>query len=189
MTQDEAAIQARRKRRWGQTASVFIAALLAAALALSFSAGSASAQNDTSNDGTDEQQADDGSSDDDDDDDDDSHDCDRDRDRDGKGRRGANIDTLTEVLGIDAAELRTQLKAGSTIAEVAAANDVAVDDVIDALVAAATARAAEHDKEVDADELTEKFTSLVNGERPDRGAHGGERGLRGRWHRSGAMSS
>ena len=97
-------------------------------------------------------------------------------------------DTLTDVLGIDASELRTELKAGSAIAEIAEANDVAVDDVIDALVAAAQQRAAEHGKEVDADELTEKFTVLVNGAKPDRSDHDVKRGLRGRWHRHGTAS-
>ena len=165
----------RRTRRWSLIA-VALATLLAAVVTASLSAGPASAQS-TETDGTDSQESSDGDS-------TDSHDCDHEP----KGRRGAMTDTLTEVLGIDASELRTELEAGSTIAEIAEANDVAVDDVIDALVAAAQERAAEHDKEVDADELTEKFTALVNGKKPDRGDHEVKRGLRGRWHRHGATS-
>ena len=114
----------RRTRRWSLIA-VALATLLAAVVTASLSAGPASAQS-TETDGTDSQESSDGDS-------TDSHDCDHEP----KGRRGAMTDTLTEVLGIDASELRTELEAGSTIAEIAEANDVAVDDVIDALVAAA----------------------------------------------------
>ena len=165
----------RRKRRWSFIAAA-LATLLAAVVTVSLSAGPASAQT-IEADGTDtEANSDDNST--------DSHDCDHGP----KGRRGAMTDTLAEVLGIDAEELRTERKAGSTIAEIAEANDVAVADVIDALVAAAQERAAEHDKQVDADELTEKFTALVNGEKRDRSDHEVRRGLRGRWHGRGAAT-
>ena len=190
MTQDEAEVQARRKRRRSQTASVLIAALLAAALALSFSTGSASAQSNTSNEGTDEPQADDGSNDDgsgeNDSDDDSDSTCDRDgTHRGGKFGRFGSSDVLTEVLGIEAETLRTKLQEGSSLADIAAEQEVEVSDVVDALVTAISERAAEHDREIDTDELTTKITAFVNGERPERPE--GEDGRRGRrgLHRGG----
>ena len=186
MTQDEAEVQARRKRRRSQTASVLIAALLAAALALSFSAGSASAQSNTSNEDTDEPQADDGSNDDGFGEDDSDSTCDRDgTHRGGKFGRFGSSDVLTEVLGIEAETLRTKLQEGSSLADIAAEQEVEVSDVVDALVTAISERAAEHDREIDTDELTTKITAFVNGERPERPE--GEDGRRGRrgLHRGG----
>ncbi len=47
-------------------------------------------------------------------------------------RGGCNNEAAAEAIGIDEADLRTQLEEGATIAEVAEANGVAVDTVIDA---------------------------------------------------------
>jgi hypothetical protein len=95
--------------------------------------------------------------------------------RPGHGPRflGARLEAAAEAIGITADELRTALEDGSTIAEVAEANGVDVQTVIDALVAEATARieAAVADGSLDAqraDELqanlVERITAHVNGE-------------------------
>jgi chorismate mutase len=54
--------------------------------------------------------------------------------------RAAAIRTAAEAIGIDADELRAALRDGQTIAQVAEANGVDPQDVIDALVAQATER-------------------------------------------------
>jgi polyhydroxyalkanoate synthesis regulator phasin len=94
----------------------------------------------------------------------------------GRGERVlASVDVLTDVLGIDAEELRDQLREGSTIAEIAEASGVAVDAVVDALVTEAQERLdqAVEDGRLDADraaelsaELTDRVTAHVNGEHP-----------------------
>lgn len=62
--------------------------------------------------------------------------------------RAAAIRTAAEAIGIDADELRAALRDGQTIAQVAEANGVDPQDVIDALVAQAT----------------ERITKVVNGD-------------------------
>jgi chorismate mutase len=62
--------------------------------------------------------------------------------------RAAAIRTAAEAIGIDADELRIALRDGQTIAQVAEANGVDPQDVIDALVAQAT----------------ERITKVVNGD-------------------------
>lgn len=106
-----------------------------------------------------------------------------------RGRRHhlleAGIDVAAEAIGITEQELVEQLRDGSTIAEVAEANGVDVQTVIDALVAAATERidAAVESGDLDADRaeelkanLVERVTDRVNHEgfphRPFRGAPG-----------------
>ena len=63
-------------------------------------------------------------------------------------RRSAAIRATAEVIGIDATELRDALRDGQTIAQVAEANGVDPQDVIDALVARST----------------ERITKVVNGD-------------------------
>jgi hypothetical protein len=93
--------------------------------------------------------------------------------------RGPGLDAVADAIGITEDELRTALQDGSTIAEVAAANDVDVQTVIDALVADATAHIDEEVAEGDLTEeeaaerkanLVERITARVNGERPERPA-------------------
>jgi hypothetical protein len=83
--------------------------------------------------------------------------------------------TLPDLLGVDATELRTQLRAGGTVAELAEANGVAVDDLISTLVAEATERleAAVTDGKITQEqadtaltEMTQHVTDMVNGEAP-----------------------
>ena len=82
-------------------------------------------------------------------------------------------EALTEVLGIERDELRAALADGQTIAEVAEANGVAVDDVIAALVAEAEeridravedGRLTEEEAAEKRAEATERITALVDGE-------------------------
>ncbi len=86
------------------------------------------------------------------------------------------LEAAAEAIGISVGDLRTALRDGSTVAEVAAAHDVDVDAVIEALVADATARIDEAvaDGRLDADRaeelkanLDERITAHVNGERPE----------------------
>ncbi len=65
-------------------------------------------------------------------------------------RGGMHLDTAAEVLGLTVDELRTELQGGATLAEVAEAQNVEVDVLIDALV----------------DDARERITAMVNGERP-----------------------
>lgn len=92
--------------------------------------------------------------------------------------RGVASEALTDLLGIDGEELRTQLRAGATLAEIAAAQKVDVQLVIDELVAEVTERvdnAVENGRidQAEADEkLAEaeaKITDMVNNGRPERG--------------------
>lgn len=99
---------------------------------------------------------------------------------------GFGSEVLSEVLGIEPEELREQLRDGQTVAEIAAANGVEVQAVVDALVAHQAERLAEavEDGRLDADraaeiesELAERVTDAVNGEGPlGGGRHGGPRG-------------
>lgn len=87
-------------------------------------------------------------------------------DRGDRGRRGpgkfARSEVLTDLLGIDAAELREQLRSGSTLAEVAAANGVETSVLIDALVAQAEERmdAAVEAERITAEEAAEKLAEI-----------------------------
>jgi hypothetical protein len=95
----------------------------------------------------------------------------------GPGGRGPGLGVAATALGIDAEALRTQLEGGATIAEVAAAGDVDVQTVIDAIVADMESHLAEavtdgRLTQAEADErsadATERATALVNGEAPVR---------------------
>lgn len=108
----------------------------------------------------------------------------------GGGRHGGpRLDAAADALGITEEELITALRDGQSIADVAAAQGLDVQVVIDALVAEAQAHIAEEvgegdltQEEADARlaELTERVTARVNGERPERPEGGfGMRGPRG----------
>ncbi|MDP1821585.1 MAG: hypothetical protein Q8K58_17060 [Acidimicrobiales bacterium] len=91
--------------------------------------------------------------------------------RHGHGPRGERLATVAEAIGITADELRTELEAGKSIAQVAADRDVDVQTVIDALVAEGRARL-----EAMLAELPERATELVNREGlPERHGRGGHR--------------
>ena len=92
--------------------------------------------------------------------------------------RGVASEALTDLLGIDGEELRTQLRAGATLAEIAAEQGVEVQAVVDELVAEVTERVdnAVENGRIDQAEAAEKLaeaeariTDMVNNGRPERG--------------------
>ena len=94
------------------------------------------------------------------------------------GAAGVASEALTDLLGIDADELRTQLRDGATLAEIAKANNVEVQAVVDELVGELQERldnAVENGRidQAEADEkaadATAKITDMVNNGRPERG--------------------
>jgi hypothetical protein len=94
----------------------------------------------------------------------------------GRGQRGEHLEAAATALGMTADELRTELQAGKTIAQVAADQGVDVQDVIDALVADVKAHldeevaSGEHTQaEADAKlaEITDRITDRVNNGKPD----------------------
>ncbi|KQV26531.1 hypothetical protein [Yonghaparkia sp. Root332] len=98
--------------------------------------------------------------------------------------RGAAIAIILETLGITVDELRDAREEGLTLAELAEAQGVDVDTLVDALVAAAEEHIAEHVADGDltqeeADErlaeFEERITDRVTGEAPERGD--GDRGM------------
>lgn len=70
-----------------------------------------------------------------------------------RGRRGPDFAVLADVLGLSPEEIRTAVVDGSTIAELAEAQGVAVQDVIDALLDEVRAHLDEH---VAAGDLTQE---------------------------------
>jgi hypothetical protein len=101
--------------------------------------------------------------------------------------RGVKLEVAATAIGITPEELRTALQAGQSLAEVAEANGVAVQTVIDAFVADLKthldARVASGDiTQAEADEklanATERITAMVNGDFPDRPFGPGPRGER-----------
>ena len=102
------------------------------------------------------------------------------------------LDTAAAYLGLTEAALRTELRSGSTLADVAKEKDKSVDGLVNALVAAAKK---DLDAAVDAGKLTqsqadsiaegldERMTALVNGDHPGpfpKGGFGfGHHGFRG----------
>jgi hypothetical protein len=82
---------------------------------------------------------------------------------------GAGLDTAAKALGMSTADLRTALRDGSSIADVAKQKGVDVDKVIDALVAEAKSKLAGHDlpggrtPPTDA-QIRQAITRAVNGQ-------------------------
>jgi uncharacterized protein YidB (DUF937 family) len=90
-----------------------------------------------------------------------------------RGGPRAGLDAAAEALGMEVDELRTALRDGKTIAEVAEERGVDVQAVVDAMVADATERIDQRvaDGDLDADRaaelkegLAERMTDVVNGE-------------------------
>jgi polyhydroxyalkanoate synthesis regulator phasin len=86
------------------------------------------------------------------------------------------LDVVADTIGIEVEALAAELRAGSSIADVADANGVEPQAVIDALVAAgkeridqavADGRVSEEQAEVFRNGLTERVEALVNGESPN----------------------
>ncbi|MEJ7719096.1 MAG: hypothetical protein WKF58_00945 [Ilumatobacteraceae bacterium] len=88
------------------------------------------------------------------------------------GGRGGNHlfldrEAIAELLGIEREELRTRIRDGETIAEIAEAEGLDPQDVIDTLVEEAQANLDER-LERRSENLEERVTDLVNGELRDR---------------------
>ena len=90
--------------------------------------------------------------------------------------RGVASEALTDLLGLDAQELRQQLRDGATLAEIATTQGVEPQAVIDELVAELTERVdnAVEDGRIDQTEADQKLvdaeakiTDMVNNGRPD----------------------
>ncbi|MGH9247147.1 MAG: hypothetical protein ACRD29_23060 [Acidimicrobiales bacterium] len=103
----------------------------------------------------------------------------------GRGGFFVDLDVAAEALGLTADELRDELADGTTIAEVAEAEGVDVQTVIDALVAAATAEIDEAVADLDADDAEELEADLADrlAEFVNEGHRGPGWGGPGRWHR------
>ena len=96
----------------------------------------------------------------------------------GRGGPGMGSEALTGVLGLTAEEIHTQLHDGKTLAEIATAQGVEVQAVVDTLVAELDTRLDEAvaDGRIDQAEADTKLadaetkiTDMVNNGRPDRG--------------------
>lgn len=90
--------------------------------------------------------------------------------------RGVGSEALTDLLGLDAQELRQQVRDGATLAEIATAQGVEPQAVVDELVAEVSERltnAVENGRldQAEADQkladATAKITDMVNNGRPD----------------------
>ncbi len=89
--------------------------------------------------------------------------------RDGEGRRGKgcgkNFEAVAEILGMEADEIRAQLDEGMSLADIAEANDVDPDELVDAMVAAATERI---DEKVAEGDLTDEEAAEKLAEKSER---------------------
>lgn len=97
----------------------------------------------------------------------------------GPGGRGEHLAAAAKALGLTETELKSQLKDGTSLADIAKAEDVSVDTLVKALVAESEERIDEAVKdgkltEAQAAErkknLTEHITDRVNNVRPERTA-------------------
>jgi polyhydroxyalkanoate synthesis regulator phasin len=79
--------------------------------------------------------------------------------------RGFHLETAAEVIGIDVADLGDALRNGQTVAEVAEANSVSVQAVIDALVAEINSHL---DQAVEDGKLTAERADEIRSTAPDR---------------------
>jgi len=104
----------------------------------------------------------------------------------GSAQRAEKCQTLAELVGSDCETMRTELRGGSSLAQIAESNGVDPQTVIDALAVQANERldAAVAAGKLSADEAEEKRAALeswvstrVNEPRSERGA--------GRWHKRG----
>ncbi|MBC7289712.1 MAG: hypothetical protein H5T83_00065 [Actinotalea sp.] len=106
----------------------------------------------------------------------------------GHGERGVALTAAADALGLTTDELRAALADGSTLADVAEEQGVAVEDLVAALVAAAEERIddAVADGRLTAEEAEERTAELTERmtERVESGLGGGERhgGMHGRMH-------
>ncbi len=80
--------------------------------------------------------------------------------------RGTRGQIFTDLLGVSSDEIRAAHSEGSTLVEIAAANGVSEQELVDALVQALVSRAQEHDKVLTTDRLASvraRILDRVNG--------------------------
>ena len=91
-------------------------------------------------------------------------------------RGGKHLEVAAQAIGIEVDALREALRSGQTMAEVAQANGVEVQVVVDAIVAdisaridegVANGRLTQEEADEKKAELPERVTARVNGERPE----------------------
>jgi polyhydroxyalkanoate synthesis regulator phasin len=101
--------------------------------------------------------------------------------RGGFGRIGVALDEAAKALGIDLDELRTELQDGKTLAQIATDHHVDIQQVIDALKAAAKAkldqavkdgRITQEQADSRLTEMTDRLNDLVNQPFPTKGGPG-----------------
>ncbi len=125
-------------------------------------------------------------------------------DRDGKrGHRGGDCgdkhEAIAELLGLSTDEVKAEIEAGNTLADIAEANGVDPQVLVDQLVADATERVeakveegaiSEADAEEKLAAVTERAEDRVNntGEQEDRRGHKGRRGDRAEMNDDGAST-
>lgn len=102
--------------------------------------------------------------------------------------REGKLSPIASLLGMEIDELREAIRGGSTLADVATDQGVAVDDVVDVIVDAKTERIAgavedgritQEQADEKLAELEERVTTRVNEGRPERGDGEGFRGRGG----------
>ena len=106
----------------------------------------------------------------------------------GMGHDGGFLTAAADYLGLTQVELRTQLAAGTSLADVAKAKGKTVDGLTQAIVKAETAKldaavkagriTSDQEKQILA-QLELRIGDMVNGTAPARGAFGGHGGMRG----------
>ncbi|MFW2380262.1 MAG: hypothetical protein ACN4GZ_00790 [Acidimicrobiales bacterium] len=106
-----------------------------------------------------------------------------------RGHRGEGSEIVSELLGLTREEIRAEFQAGTTLAELAEAQGVASEDLVDALVTEAQARVAEKLEAGDIsqeradlilDNIEERVEDRVNADRPlERSGRRGRFGQRG----------
>ncbi|MDA2956186.1 MAG: hypothetical protein O3A44_02385 [Actinomycetota bacterium] len=92
-------------------------------------------------------------------------------------RNQRNLRTVAAALGMTSEEVKTELRAGKSLADIATSKGIEVQTVIDAIVANMTAKLAEKvtdgtltqtQADAMATKITDRVTAMVNGERPHR---------------------
>jgi hypothetical protein len=95
-------------------------------------------------------------------------------------RMGAGLDEVASIIGITPSELRTQLRSGKTLAEIAKSKGISQDTLVSKLLAAAKTRLAAEVKagrltQARADEITKNLSARIT----EMVTHSGPMGMRG----------
>jgi hypothetical protein len=102
-------------------------------------------------------------------------------------RSGEHLDAVAAALGMTSEEVKTEMRAGKSLADIATIKGIKVQTVVDAIVVNMTAKLAEKvtdgtltqtQADAMATKLTDRVTAMVNGERQ----HGSGPAMRGGKH-------